>query len=172
MFRYRKGEQRENRQWKVSSFIKYMKMTPKRSWIHYMAKSMWVHLDIAPLCDCWKTCDSTELLKQPPLFWFHFPPDVEPGWRDFLLFSHKSIGEVHQWCWVIRSGPKLEVLFIPKVLDGVVVRVALCRQVKFFHIKLEKPQRQVHICLYGPGSVYGGIVMLNMLSQSWKHSIV
>lgn len=49
---------------------------------------------------------------------------------------HKSISEVGQWCWVIRSGSQIA-FQVQKVLDGVEV-IALCRSVKFFHIKLGK----------------------------------
>ncbi len=69
--------------------------------------------------------------------------------RDLLPFSHKSIIEVHHWCWLMRSGSQS--VFIPKVLDGVEVR-ALCRPIKFFHNKLGK------LFVYWP--VYGVSVML------------
>ncbi len=56
--------------------------------------------------------------------------------------------------------------------NEVVVR-ALCKLVKFFHIKLGKP------FLYGPGFEHGGIVVLNqkrafikLLPQSGKYIIV
>lgn len=39
--------------------------------------------------------------------------------------------------WAIRPGSQLAFHFIIRVLDGVEVR-ALCRPVKFFHIKLGK----------------------------------
>uniref|UniRef100_UPI00358F17FE guanylyl cyclase-activating protein 1 n=1 Tax=Myxine glutinosa TaxID=7769 RepID=UPI00358F17FE len=62
--------------------------------------------------------------------------------------------------------------FIPKVLDGVKVRL-LWRPVKLFHTDLDKP------FLYGPRFVHGAIVMLkqerafhNLLPQSWKHTII
>lgn len=29
---------------------------------------------------------------------------LEPGFRDFLSFSHKSISELWLWCWVIRPA--------------------------------------------------------------------
>jgi len=51
---------------------------------------------------------------------------------DLFPFSHKSIREVGQRCWVIRSGLQLVFQFITKVFDGVEAR-ALCRPVKFLH---------------------------------------
>ena len=72
----------------------------------------------------------------------------------------------------MRFGSQSAFQFIPKVFDGVEVRV-LCRPVKFFHTVLDKP------FLYGPPFVHGGIVMLKqergfpkLLPQSWKHRIV
>ena len=70
---------------------------------------------------------------------------------------------------MIRPGSQLEFQFIPKLLDGVEVRV-LCRPVKFFHTDLDKP------FMYGPCFIHSGIVMLRqqrafpkLLPQSWKH---
>ena len=51
------------------------------------------------------------------------------------------------------GGSQSAFQFIPKVFDGVEVRV-LCRPVKFFHTDLDKP------FLYEPRFMHGGIVML------------
>lgn len=53
-----------------------------------------------------------------------FPADVEPCCKDSLPFSHKSMSEVQYWCWLIMSGSKWVVQFIPKVSD--VLRSGLC----------------------------------------------
>ncbi len=71
---------------------------------------------------------------------------LEPGRRDLLPFSHKSICEVRHWCWAIRPG---SFQFIPKVFDGVEVR-ALCRPVKFFHNQTgKKISLQTWLCAQG-----------------------
>ena len=62
--------------------------------------------------------------------------------------------------------------FVPKVFDGVEVRVH-CRLVKFFHTNLDES------FLYGPCFVHRGFVLLKqerafpkLLPQTWKHRIV
>ena len=101
---------------------------------------------------------------------FHYM--LENWWRDLLPCSHERVSEAGHWCWVFRPCSLSGFLFIPKVFDGREVR-ALCRPVKFFHTKLDKP------FLYGQRFIHGGIVMLkqerafhNLLPQSWKHRIV
>lgn len=49
---------------------------------------------------------------------------LEPGYRDFLQFSHKCVSEVHRWCCAIRPGSESVLPFISKVFSG--VRSELC----------------------------------------------
>ncbi len=66
-----------------------------------------------------------------------FSPDLKPGCRDLIPFSHKSLSEVQHGCQMMRSGSQLQFLLIPKVLDGAEVR-ALCRPAECFQTKLGK----------------------------------
>lgn len=72
---------------------------------------------------------------------------LEPGCRDFPLFSHR-IGA--GWCWVVRPGSQTMLQFIPQVLDSVELQ-AQCKHVRRpFHFEM---------CF-----LHGGITMLKEVS--------
>lgn len=82
---------------------------------------------------------------------------LEPDCGCLLTFSHISISRVQHWCCVISPVLQSASQFILKLLDGVEFR-ALCRSDMFF-------SHQTGV-LYGPGFVYGVIVMVKQESST------
>ncbi len=78
-----------------------------------------INMEFVPLCR-----------YKLPLFWEGFPQDFGVFQLEFL-----PIHLVEQWCWTRKPGSQSPFQLIPKVFDGVEVRV-LSGPVKFFHVKL------------------------------------
>lgn len=82
--------------------------------LHYMAESMWT-LNFTP------TYNS---IPKPQAFIYYynklhssgkvFHHILDPGCRDLVPLSSKSLGEVVHCCWVIRPGFQFVFQFIPK----------------------------------------------------------
>ncbi len=76
------------------------------------------HINITSVCDSCtfhsKTTAINSAARTPSTLQGRI---LDPGWRDLLPFSQKSISEVQHWCWVRKPGSQSAFKFIPKVLD-------------------------------------------------------
>ncbi len=102
-----------------------------------------------------------------PIFWEGFPQDFGVFQLEFL-----PIHLVEQWCWTRKPGSQSPFQFIPKVFDGVEVRV-LSGPVKFFHVKLIQLTMSLCTLLCALKHSHAGIetAFPKLFPQSWKQSI-
>ncbi len=66
--------------------------------IWYVAKNMWMDLNISPICVILKPCALICCCKSLQSSRKAFHQILEPGCRDFHSFSHKRMIEVEYWC--------------------------------------------------------------------------
>ena len=120
-----------------------------RQGMYYTAwpKPCW-HPNTTPICYCWTFYSKTMGINL--LLWYNsfhscgkaFYKTFEPGCRDLLPSSHKSISEGRHWCWTLRHGLQLAFQFISEALGGIEVKAWA-----FVHCH----------------------AFLKLLPQSWKH---